>query len=329
MHLLRRISEFKQDNPSDSVKFVFHGGEPFLIGASEFSWMVRVLREEFGSGIRLAVQTNGTIYNPRIIEACVLGDVSVGVSVDGARKHHDSVRVDRRGSGSWDGIYQNLGRFLDHRRRDGLRFHSVIVVANPAVDVKEMFSLCDEFDLAGLSILLPDTNIDARAAHYSFSDRELSDWLIKAMSYWIYEYRHIRVPLFNGVFSKLFGAMSDSESIGNSLVPAVIIESSGEITPHDVLRISGPTSKSKLFVSENRLADIWHDDIYRIANCGNQNLCKKCLDCPIVNICGGGFIAHRYSRELGFQNPSVWCNVLQAIIGFAMGRIVAISDRND
>ena len=36
-------------------------------------------------------------------------------------------------------------------------------------------------------------------------------------------------------------------------------------------------------------------------------LCQTCEDCPEVKVCGGGYVAHRYSRANGFQNPSAWC----------------------
>jgi len=33
-----------------------------------------------------------------------------------------------------------------------------------------------------------------------------------------------------------------------------------------------------------------------------------------VSVCGGGFLPHRYKRENGFDNPSVWCEDIQLIL---------------
>ncbi|WP_171132520.1 radical SAM protein [Ruegeria sp. HKCCA5014] len=322
--LVERIREFIDDNPEEKVKLVFHGGEPLLLGARRLGEMVTSLRAEFGRKISLAVQTNGTICNDEIIKVFSAGDVAFGVSLDGDKRTHDTTRVDKHGKGSWEKIEKNLEHFARHRDVNGLRFHSVIVVANPSIDIYEMFSLCDRYNLSGLSILMPDTTIDYRHDHYTFSDAELSDWLIDAMSHWMENYRKIRIPLFNAIFSKLFGGGSQSESIGCSRVPAVIIESSGEITPHDVLRISAPAPEKKLFVTENPLSDIWTNDVYKIANSGEENLSDECTRCPVKSICGGGFLAHRFSDDNGFDNPSVWCSVLQSLIGYATGRVISL-----
>jgi uncharacterized protein len=35
---------------------------------------------------------------------------------------------------------------------------------------------------------------------------------------------------------------------------------------------------------------------------------SKCLECENLNLCGGGMILHRWSRENRFDNPSVYCS---------------------
>ncbi|MDE5639211.1 MAG: hypothetical protein K2I47_05385, partial [Odoribacter sp.] len=37
-------------------------------------------------------------------------------------------------------------------------------------------------------------------------------------------------------------------------------------------------------------------------------LCEKCKRCIVKNICGGGQLAHRYSKNNGFDNPSIYCH---------------------
>jgi uncharacterized protein len=34
---------------------------------------------------------------------------------------------------------------------------------------------------------------------------------------------------------------------------------------------------------------------------------SKCLNCPELHVCGGGMILNRWSKENGFDNPSVYC----------------------
>jgi len=48
---------------------------------------------------------------------------------------------------------------------------------------------------------------------------------------------------------------------------------------------------------------------------GLAGLWATCQACPIVAVCGGGDLPSRYSRQNGFDNPSVYCSDLQVIIG--------------
>ena len=41
----------------------------------------------------------------------------------------------------------------------------------------------------------------------------------------------------------------------------------------------------------------------------------------MVEVCGGGFLAHRYSSLNGFDNPSVYCLELAKLICYIQNRL--------
>jgi uncharacterized protein len=43
------------------------------------------------------------------------------------------------------------------------------------------------------------------------------------------------------------------------------------------------------------------------------NLAEKCRQCKFMNVCGGGYLPHRFSKNNGYDNPSVYCNDLYAM----------------
>ena len=47
---------------------------------------------------------------------------------------------------------------------------------------------------------------------------------------------------------------------------------------------------------------------------GIAGLCQTCRECPVVGSCGGGLYTHRYRTGSGFDNPSVYCADLLALI---------------
>ncbi|SDD37581.1 hypothetical protein [Williamwhitmania taraxaci] len=45
-------------------------------------------------------------------------------------------------------------------------------------------------------------------------------------------------------------------------------------------------------------------------------------ECDYLSVCGGGQLAHRYSDENGFNNPSIYCSDMKKIIGHIQNRML-------
>ena len=54
---------------------------------------------------------------------------------------------------------------------------------------------------------------------------------------------------------------------------------------------------------------------------GAAALAAECLDCPVMEICGGGLYPHRYRQGSGFRNPSVYCADLLQLITHVRDRV--------
>jgi uncharacterized protein len=56
-------------------------------------------------------------------------------------------------------------------------------------------------------------------------------------------------------------------------------------------------------------------------------LCATCRRCPEAAICGGGHLPHRYARKNGFDNPSVWCADILALMRHMRSRLLDYAER--
>jgi sulfatase maturation enzyme AslB (radical SAM superfamily) len=54
--------------------------------------------------------------------------------------------------------------------------------------------------------------------------------------------------------------------------------------------------------------------LFQAALAGQNGLCEACRACPFHDVCGGGYLPHRYSTERGFSNPTVYCRDLWKLI---------------
>lgn len=131
------------------------------------------------------------------------------------------------------------------------------------------------------------------------------------------------IDFFEVIIHKILGGLYSIDNMGYGDNTVLVIETNGEIEAVDVLKICGESfTKTNININthsfdkciDNVLAEIYYNS--------GKYLAKKCLACPINEICGGGYLPHRYSSENGFNNPSVYCNDLLKLITHIQNRIV-------
>lgn len=111
----------------DEVSFIWHGGEPLLLGMPWFERALalqQVFRRAM-SRITNSIQTNACLLTGDWIEFLLRHRIAIGVSVDGPAECHDRQRVD----GKSRGTYRQVMRGLSLARNAGVP-HGVLVVVS-------------------------------------------------------------------------------------------------------------------------------------------------------------------------------------------------------
>ncbi len=94
-----------------------------------------------------------------------------------------------------------------------------------------------------------------------------------------------------------------------------MIETNGEIEAVNSLKAAYDGATELGFdVFRNAFDEVAAHAAVRARQSGVNSLCETCRKCEIVEVCGGGYIPHRYSASRGFDNPSVYCADLQKLI---------------
>lgn len=96
--------------PEKSVEFLWHGGEPALLGPEKFEKMLLALNglAKRGVTVRHGMQSNGLALTgvwPRLLAKY---RVQTGISLDGPKESHDKRRKAPDGSGTYDKIIANV-----------------------------------------------------------------------------------------------------------------------------------------------------------------------------------------------------------------------------
>ncbi|WP_439145162.1 FxsB family cyclophane-forming radical SAM/SPASM peptide maturase [Streptantibioticus silvisoli] len=318
-----RLAEHARTHALPSVHVILHGGEPLLAGPAALRRICAVLRDAL-TGIAeldLRVHTNGVQLSERYLDLFAEFDVKVGISLDGDRIANDRHRRYADGRSS----HQHVLNAVELLRRDRYRhlyagLLCTIDVANDPVAVYDA--------LAGLAppridFLLPHATWDEPPVRPE--DRPTyAQWLLGVFDRWDAAGRPMPVRLFDSVISTCRGGPSLTESMGVGPSDLVVIETDGTLEQADSLKIAydgAPETGYDVFAHSFDTA-AGHPGVVARQQ-GVAGLSATCRACPVVRSCGGGLYAHRYRAENGFDNPSVYCTDLKALVTGVSSRLAA------
>lgn len=119
------IREYIGSQPQERIEFIWHGGEPTLLGVDYFKKVLEI-QQRYAGGKTVAnvLQTNGTLIDERWAEFLAENQFLCGLSIDGPRKFHDDHRRFPDGRGSWDKAVEAARLFKKH----GVEFNTMSVV---------------------------------------------------------------------------------------------------------------------------------------------------------------------------------------------------------
>lgn len=313
---LRVLEDHILQHDLDTFTTLFHGGEPLLFPKRRFSELLHQLSEisdRTGCKIDPIVTTNGMLVDEGWATLFKRFNVGVSISIDGPAVYHDRYRVDHKGRGSYDDTVRGLRILQSHGVGPG-----VIAVCDPSTDPEPVIThIVDDLKVRTLDILPPDYNHDNNPAQIGNYFNTLFDiWFVK------YAKDGIRLRVLDGIVQGLAGNAPVTDSCGYGPVHTLTLLTDGSLEPLDVLRIRGDGSTSTdMNVFENKFQDVMHDPVWMEAFDASLNLCTTCRKCEFLDPCGGGHLAHRWSSERGYDNPSVYCESWKSIFTHAWSRI--------
>jgi len=305
------------------VHIILHGGEPLLIGKRQFAaWITRVRDGLQGYTVPyFSIQSNGTLIDSEWIDLLADLRVMIGISVDGPQRFHDQYRVDHHGRGSFDDVVANIRALRAHPRGAEI-FSCVMAVVNTDIPPDELFSFWQLLDVPSFDLSLPHANHAHPPRQGTMS---YGEWMIDFFDLWFDQNRPDRhVRYFENILRMLFRYPVSTDNIGGRPVGVVVVETDGSIEPTDAFKCcEDGITKIGLNVIDSEFDDLYAIPMVRVLQQGAPMLCDTCQACALRDVCGGGYMPHRYSRKSGFDNPSVYCADLTHLIGHIHARVTA------
>lgn len=317
--LFFRIREYLKETQSKSFHIGLHGGEPLLAGKQLIKKIVKLknsIENEINSKITISVQTNGLLLNDSWVNFFYENNIGVGISFDGLKEYHDKFRLTKDGQGT----HSKVEKIIKDLRSSEIGreiFTNVLCVIHPDMDGKKLTRYFYELGLGGADFLLPDQNYSFQSDKYPFPQENITygKFLTDAYDEWrLIDDPNFRIRKFGIIVNGFFGLQSHLDSLGMSPLNLFTIETSGEIEPVDTMKCCGESfTKTGHFLRDTSFSEINEIPQIKTGLLKGEILSNECTICEFKNICGGGYLPHRY-KDGSFNNPSIYCKDIKHLI---------------
>ena len=290
---------------------VLHGGEPLLLGFHELATLLRGLREELRPDrYPISIQTNGALLSKRLLDLFAKTRTSVSVSIDGTVEANDLGRLDHRGRSTFAATASGIRRLAAHPERKFL-FAGTLSVIQPTIEPSLVYRSLKELGTPSMDFLLQDGNHDCLPeGKEGFDSIEYGEWLVGLLDVYLADPSPVPIRILDDSIKLCLGGASQKEGRGKAQHGILIIETDGEIRKNDTLRASfegADRFSVRWNVSDTPLAIVLTSQEYLAYTHMQVPVSHQCLDCNLLDVCGGGMPLYRWSAERGYDNPSVYC----------------------
>lgn len=298
---------------------VLHGGEPLLMGADRLHRLCGHLRGALPTPCGIHVQTNGVMLTDEFIDIFVKFSIGVSVSIDGPSEVHDLFRLDYKGRGSHQRVVNAVSRLTSRRDARHL-FAGVLAVIDPSSNPNSVYAALKETGTPSIDFLVRDGNHEhLPPGKSSVESTEFGRWMVALLDIYLSDPAPPRVRILDDMLRLILGGQSQKEGVGTTDYGILVIETDGRVRKNDTLKVAhkgadGFERNSWSILSDSLLEVVRSEDFadyYR----QQRPTATACGVCPELRVCGGGMVAHRWSDERGFANPSVYCADQLYLIG--------------
>jgi uncharacterized protein len=303
----------------DTFNFIWHGGEPTLLGVEYYEEVVSIQKEIFeDSPIKVynSIQSNGLLLNERWFDFFALEDWDLGISLDGPEEIHDIFRRDHEGGDTFKTIFQNIAPNGEFERKIGVS----AVIHNQSIKhaglIYEFLKQFKTFDIA------PCLNPAGSEETLSFAIHPLdyAQFFTEMFDLWWFEDNpNIDVRKFSAYIQGVLGRTPRLCSMSNGCRDFLCIEANGSVYPCG--RMAGfpdlllgnihQTSLAKI-INEKPRQNYLHEALV---------LPAECQKCKWAHACFNGCSMHRYLGNGQFLPKTVECEATKKIFAHVALRI--------
>lgn len=310
------------------ASYAYQGGEPTLRGLDFFKQAVAFQHQYNKNHIRIqnAFQTNGYLIDESWCEFFKKNDFLIGLSVDGTKKIHDSMRHTRSGSDTFDHV-AHAASLMDEYQVD----YNILTVVTPqiATNIKEVYQSYKsrKWNYQQYIACLDPLGEGRGKKPFSLTPEVYGQFLIDLFNLWYEDMLSGKQPFirqFENYVGLAAGYKAEACDQRGTCGIQHVVEADGSVYPCDFYVLD----EYKLGnFNENRLdqLDVRRKEIEFVERSFKLN--EKCRDCRYYRLCRGGCQRNRdYGADTGTY-INYFCEGYQMFFEACHDRIASIGRR--
>lgn len=319
--LVKKALEFAEH----SCTFSFQGGEPTLAGMDFFRKLIEFQNKYNSKGVKIynSLQTNGMLIDNKWAYFLGKNRFLVGLSLDGTKRVHDAMRIDAKGSGSFEKVYDTAKRF-DFYKVD----YNILCVVNSYVaeNISKIYCFFKENNFKYIQPIPCLDPLGEKPGKHAFSlTPEKYTYFLKTLfDLW---YRDIKtgdmvvIRNFDNYIGILLGYKPEMCSMTGECICQYVVEADGGVYPCDFY-----------VLDEWYLGNIKEDDIKNLGACEtarnfvevSRHIDSSCKGCKWTQLCKGGCRRNREPFMDGMPVLNYYCSSYKEFFTYAFLRLEEI-----
>lgn len=310
------------------ISYAFQGGEPTLRGLDFFRKVMEYQRLYNRRGIQVsnAFQTNGYALDDDWCSFFAQHRFLVGISVDGTKEIHDSLR---RGRGDMGPTFDRVDAAAGLLEKHGVEYNILTVVTRQvAENIKEIYRFYDKKGWRYQQYIecLDPLEKEWGQEPHSLTPEAYGRFLIDLFTLWHEDWRRGRMPYnrkFENYVAILLGRMPESCEQRGVCGMQMVVEADGSVYPCDFY-VMDRYRLGNFNTDRVDHIDAKRREIAFVEESGKVS--QVCRNCGYYRVCRGGCQRSKlfYPEEKGYR--SYFCEGYRMFFRECLGRLQEMAD---
>jgi uncharacterized protein len=305
----------RYNGPNVNTQFIWHGGEPLLMGLRFFQRIVEI-QQELGADYSFTngVQTNGTLISEEFLDFFAEHNFQIGVSLDGPQYLHDLQRPYFDGRGSFNSVMTALNLLMHRHGSNGKPICSgvlAVLTRNTVTNIDGFYNFfrSNGFNVKINPIIYIGRGEDVREI-LGLTPTQYREAMIHLFDLWINDDRDFTIDLFEEILGNLVTWRPQSCQFRDKCHRTFLaVAPNGDVYPCGRMHLR-PFRLGN--INENSVEEMLRAPLLDQIDTERTEI-KACRDCQYGAICNSGCLQQSIMRRGRLSDCDYYCPGYKAL----------------